>query len=79
LSNLSEILTTDLEKIWEGLSKVNNKFVDKKQEKDLICIQPKGLEYCKITDYFDFMFIGLPHKILMPEKFEEEVVKLRER
>jgi hypothetical protein len=54
-------LTTDLEKIWEGLSK------------------PKGLEYCKITDYFDFMFIGLPHKILMPEKFEEEVVKLRER
>ncbi|KAG0750155.1 hypothetical protein G6F23_000424 [Rhizopus arrhizus] len=61
LSNLSEILTTDLEKIWEGLSK------------------PKGLEYCKITDYFDFMFIGLPHKILMPEKFEEEVVKLRER
>ncbi|KAG1147227.1 hypothetical protein G6F37_004261 [Rhizopus arrhizus] len=61
LSNLSEILTADLEKIWEGLSK------------------PKGLEYCKITDYFDFMFIGLPHKILMPEKFEEEVVKLRER
>ncbi|KAG1055837.1 hypothetical protein G6F43_002231 [Rhizopus delemar] len=61
LSNLSEILTADLEKIWEDL------------------LKPKGLEYCKITDYFDFMFIGLPHKILMPEKFEEEVVKLRER
>jgi hypothetical protein len=41
--------------------------------------KPEGLENCKITDYFDFMFTGLPHKILLPEKFDEEIVKLRSR
>ncbi|CAO3615002.1 unnamed protein product [Mucor fragilis] len=41
--------------------------------------KPEGLEDCKITDYFDFMFTGLPHKILLPEKFDEEVKKLRSR
>ncbi|KAI9469940.1 MAG: RHD3/Sey1 [Benjaminiella poitrasii] len=61
LENLANTLRTDLEKIWESLSK------------------PEGLEDCKITDYFDFMFTGLPHKILLPEKFDEEVKKLRQR
>ncbi|CAO3619056.1 unnamed protein product [Mucor hiemalis] len=61
LENLSSTLKSDLEKIWESLSK------------------PEGLKDCKITDYFDFMFTGLPHKILLPEKFDEEVVKLRSR
>ncbi|CEP07813.1 hypothetical protein [Parasitella parasitica] len=41
--------------------------------------KPEGLENCKITDYFDFMFTGLPHKILLPEKFDQEVKKLRSR
>ncbi|KAI9260508.1 RHD3/Sey1 [Phascolomyces articulosus] len=41
--------------------------------------KPEGLEECKIHDYFDFMFTGLPHKILLPEKFDEEVAKLRTR
>ncbi|KAI8071554.1 root hair defective 3 GTP-binding protein-domain-containing protein [Gongronella butleri] len=61
LENLAKTLQSDLEKIWDGLSK------------------PEGLENCKIHDYFDFMYTGLPHKILLPEKFDEEVVKLRER
>lgn len=41
--------------------------------------KPEGLENCSINDYFDFMFTALPHKLLLPEKFEEEVIKLRER
>ncbi|KAI7858071.1 RHD3/Sey1 [Circinella umbellata] len=41
--------------------------------------KPEGLEDCKIHDYFDFMFTGLPHKILLPEKFDEEVAVLRHR
>ncbi|KAG0270542.1 Dynamin-like GTPase that mediates homotypic ER fusion [Linnemannia exigua] len=41
--------------------------------------KPDGLEECKITDYFDFMFTTLPHKLLQPEQFEIEVQKLRSR
>ncbi|KAF9903376.1 Dynamin-like GTPase that mediates homotypic ER fusion [Linnemannia zychae] len=41
--------------------------------------KPEGLEDCKISDYFDFMFTTLPHKLLQPEQFETEVLKLRER
>ncbi|CAG8572725.1 1501_t:CDS:10 [Diversispora eburnea] len=41
--------------------------------------KPEGLENCMITDYFDFMFTALPHKILLPKEFEQEVIKLRER
>ncbi|RUS31855.1 root hair defective 3 GTP-binding protein-domain-containing protein [Jimgerdemannia flammicorona] len=41
--------------------------------------KPEGLEDCKITDYFDFMYTALPHKILVPEKFDDEVSKLRLR
>ncbi|KAL0077925.1 RHD3/Sey1 [Phycomyces blakesleeanus] len=41
--------------------------------------KPEGLEDCKIHDYFDFMYTGLPHKVLLPEKFDEEVAKLRTR
>ncbi|KAF9167625.1 Dynamin-like GTPase that mediates homotypic ER fusion [Actinomortierella ambigua] len=42
-------------------------------------LKPEGLEDCKITDYFDFMFTTLPHKLLQPEKFESEVDQLRSR
>ncbi|CAG8678313.1 231_t:CDS:10, partial [Ambispora leptoticha] len=41
--------------------------------------KPEGLENCQIEDYFDFMFTTLPHKILLSDKFEQEVVKLRDR
>ncbi|QIX01798.1 hypothetical protein AMS68_007315 [Peltaster fructicola] len=41
--------------------------------------KPPGLERSKIEDYFDFAFVALPHKILQPEKFELEVMKLGSR
>ncbi|KAI8080051.1 RHD3/Sey1 [Halteromyces radiatus] len=41
--------------------------------------KPEGLEDCQIHDYFDFMYTGLPHKILLPEKFDQEVAQLRHR
>ncbi|CAJ0631706.1 16319_t:CDS:10 [Entrophospora sp. SA101] len=41
--------------------------------------KPEGLENCEIKDYFDFMFTALPHKLLLPEKFDQDVIKLRER
>ncbi|RKP22327.1 RHD3/Sey1, partial [Syncephalis pseudoplumigaleata] len=40
---------------------------------------PEGLEDCSITDFFDTMFTALPHKILMPAKFDESVDVLRNR
>ena len=41
--------------------------------------KPAGLEKSKIQDYFDFTFVALPHKVLQPERFVEEVAKLRFR
>lgn len=41
--------------------------------------KPPGLEKSKIGDYFDFAFVALPHKILQPEKFEQEVQRLGTR
>ncbi|KAK4550698.1 Dynamin-like GTPase that mediates homotypic ER fusion [Oleoguttula mirabilis] len=41
--------------------------------------KPQGLEKSRIQDYFDFAFVALPHKILQPEKFEQEVQKLGTR
>lgn len=41
--------------------------------------KPEGLEDCQISDYFDFEFTTLPHKLLQPEKFESEVLNLRKR
>lgn len=41
--------------------------------------KPPGLEKSQIEDYFDFAFAALPHKILQPEKFEQEVIKLGTR
>nr|POE53319.1 protein sey1 [Quercus suber] len=41
--------------------------------------KPAGLEKSQIDDYFDFAFVALPHKILQPEKFEQEVAKLGTR
>jgi DNA-binding transcriptional regulator YbjK len=41
--------------------------------------KPKGLENSKISDYFDFAFSALPHKLLQPQLFESEVEKLSGR
>ncbi|KAK0559911.1 Dynamin-like GTPase that mediates homotypic ER fusion [Tilletia horrida] len=41
--------------------------------------KPEGLEASAITDFFDFNFTTLPHKILMPDEFERQVVQLRSR
>jgi hypothetical protein len=41
--------------------------------------KPPGLEDSKITDFFDFDFTALPHKILQPEKFISETQTLRKR
>lgn len=41
--------------------------------------KPSGLEKSRIEDYFDFAFAALPHKILQPEKFVEEVARLGSR
>lgn len=41
--------------------------------------KPQGLENSRIEDYFDFAFAALPHKILQPEKFVEEVRRLGNR
>lgn len=41
--------------------------------------KPPGLENSSIDDYFDFAFTALPHKIYAPEKFQQEVDKMRVR
>ncbi|KAL9936593.1 hypothetical protein V8E36_004661 [Tilletia maclaganii] len=41
--------------------------------------KPDGLESSSITDFFDFNFTTLPHKILVPDQFEKQVVQLRSR
>lgn len=41
--------------------------------------KPPGLENSQITDFFDFEFTALPHKILQPEKFIAESQTLRKR
>ena len=41
--------------------------------------KPAGLERSSIDDFFDFAFVALPHKILQPERFVEEVSKLGTR
>jgi hypothetical protein len=42
-------------------------------------LQPDHLASAKLSDYFDLTFAALPHKILLPEKFEEAVIDLRKR
>ncbi|GHJ84624.1 hypothetical protein NliqN6_1026 [Naganishia liquefaciens] len=41
--------------------------------------KPEHLASASLYDYFDLSFAALPHKILLPEKFEEAVVDLRKR
>jgi hypothetical protein len=41
--------------------------------------KPPGLESCKLSDFFDLSFTGLPHKILAAQQFEDSVASLRRR
>lgn len=41
--------------------------------------KPPGLTAARLDDYFDMAFETLPHKILMPDKFESSVLDLRKR
>ncbi|KAJ9104579.1 Dynamin-like GTPase that mediates homotypic ER fusion [Naganishia friedmannii] len=41
--------------------------------------KPDHLVSARLSDYFDLSFSALPHKILLPDKFEEAVVNLRKR
>jgi protein SEY1 len=41
--------------------------------------KPPELQDCRLSDYFDLTFTTLPHKILVPDKFENEVRELRKR
>lgn len=41
--------------------------------------KPTELKDRKLSDYFDLAFTTLAHKILLPDKFEHEVVELRQR
>jgi hypothetical protein len=41
--------------------------------------KPPELKDCQMTDFFDLAFMALPHKILVPDKFESEVAKLRRK
>ncbi|EPQ28364.1 uncharacterized protein PFL1_04191 [Pseudozyma flocculosa PF-1] len=61
LENLQATIVSDLNKIWDSLSK------------------PDGLEASQISDFFDFMFTALPHKVLLPAEFDKAVNRLRTR
>ncbi|TPX35588.1 hypothetical protein SmJEL517_g02101 [Synchytrium microbalum] len=41
--------------------------------------KPAGHETSQISDFFDFAFEGLPHKVFTPEKFESAVATLKTR
>ncbi|KDQ57421.1 hypothetical protein JAAARDRAFT_130831 [Jaapia argillacea MUCL 33604] len=41
--------------------------------------KPKELQGCKLSDYFDLAFTGLPHKVWAADKFESDVQVLRKR
>ena len=45
----------------------------------LTVAQPPHLADSTLSSYFDLSFAALPHKVLMPEKFEESVIELRKR
>ncbi|CAD6565482.1 MAG: Dynamin-like GTPase that mediates homotypic ER fusion [Cyphobasidiales sp. Tagirdzhanova-0007] len=42
-------------------------------------LKPEGLENSQMTDFFDLDFTALPHKLLQPDQFEQQVLELRAR
>lgn len=84
MSNLESTLTQDMEKIWHSLAKVRQCFLFSAASLRLTSLrlhpyQPDALQDAQLTDYFDLAFTALPHKVLMPEKFEDAVKDLRKR
>ncbi|OCH93787.1 protein SEY1 [Obba rivulosa] len=41
--------------------------------------KPQEMQDRQLSDYFDLSFAALPHKILVPDKFESEIQELRKR
>ncbi len=41
--------------------------------------QPAELQTTKLTDFFEFQFVGLAHKVLAPTKFMDGIATLRGR
>ncbi|KDN35946.1 root hair defective 3 GTP-binding protein [Tilletiaria anomala UBC 951] len=41
--------------------------------------KPEGMESSNITEFFDFSFTTLPHKLLQPKEFDDQVLALRQR
>lgn len=41
--------------------------------------KPAELKDKQLSDYFDLSFAALPHKVLVPDKFEGEVLELGKR
>lgn len=41
--------------------------------------KPEALQGSSIHDFFDFQFFGLPHKVLLPEKFNQQLRILQKR
>ena len=41
--------------------------------------KPAGLEQTTIETFFDLDFVALPHKLLQPEKFDEQVLQFKKR
>ena len=41
--------------------------------------KPAELKDARLSEYFDLDFTTLPHKLLAPDKFEEDVKDLRKR
>ncbi|KAF9291269.1 Dynamin-like GTPase that mediates homotypic ER fusion [Mortierella alpina] len=39
--------------------------------------KPEGLEDCRLAEYFDLQFTGLPHKLLQPQNFDSGIEQLR--
>ncbi|KAG9024686.1 Dynamin-like GTPase that mediates homotypic ER fusion [Tulasnella sp. JGI-2019a] len=41
--------------------------------------KPEGRVQSKLDDYFDMSFVGLAHKVLRPDQFQEDVARLKGR
>lgn len=64
--------TTPLANLQATLSADMNKIWDSLSK-------PSELQDRQLSDYFDLSFAALPHKVLVPDKFETEVAALRKR
>lgn len=61
LTKLIEIITKDLNDIWNGITKSDQ------------------FKHSALSDFFEFQFTSLPHKLLEADKFNEELKTLSSR